>query len=301
MREGWFLLHRQMFDARAWDNPLQTLAWIDLISMADHRTGIVTASVRFLADRWRVPKSTVQRWIDLWVMGQQVGRSMGHLAGQQVGQLSIVNYAKYQHPVGQQMGQGMGHSTGQQVGQIDNKVPSGVNANNDRSDVETIQEKQTNISSIAEATDTTQLSIVETNERTIDKKAEGTIDVDAAIEHMFNEYIRIVGRSAISKPVRTRYRARMKKLMTDFGVQQLLQAWRGMANDPWLMGENPGEVKYCHDLDYALRVNKIDKFLAQSAEYVQEESINVRPAPIVEEMKLKRADGSEQVIRSVSQ
>lgn len=131
MREGYFLIHRQLLDRDAWKNPKRTLAWIDMISMADHKTHCVTASVRWLGDRWGVSKSTVGRWVDEWTQGHRVTRKAGQEAGQDMMTIFIVNYAKYQQPAKTRKGRAAGQEAGRAAGQREtstirtrNNIPS---------------------------------------------------------------------------------------------------------------------------------------------------------------------------------
>lgn len=140
MRQGWIVLHRKGITEEEWRNPERTLAWIDLLLLAawqdftnqdgiELKRGEFIASVRYLAQRWNKPKTTVERWLDYWIItdkrlekvGHRCGQSCGHKPGQVPGHFFIVNYAKYQEVMGQSSGQQTGHPSGQVPGQIKRK------------------------------------------------------------------------------------------------------------------------------------------------------------------------------------
>lgn len=97
MREGFILLHRQSITRGDWKCPERTLAWIDLLTLANYEDGVVTASYGFLANRWRVGKSTVFKWMTYWKGERQCERLSERDSERKGERFFIVNYAKYQN------------------------------------------------------------------------------------------------------------------------------------------------------------------------------------------------------------
>lgn len=104
MRSGFIKLHRQSITPDDWKTPERTLAWIDFLTLANYEDGTVRATYTFMSARWRVERSTVQRWVDHWISEGQIQKvCVQHRVQQCVQQcvqsestFFIVNYAKYQ-------------------------------------------------------------------------------------------------------------------------------------------------------------------------------------------------------------
>lgn len=96
MRNGYILLHRQSITPDEWKNPRRTLAWVDLLTLVDHETSIVTVSYGFLATRWRVSKNTSHLWIQHWITERRIERCTERSAERNAERFFVVNYAKYQ-------------------------------------------------------------------------------------------------------------------------------------------------------------------------------------------------------------
>jgi hypothetical protein len=96
MRNGYILLHRQGITPDEWKNPRRTLAWIDLLTLVDHETSIVTVSYGFLATRWRVSKDTSFQWVKHWITERQLERQPERSSERNAERFFCVNYAKYQ-------------------------------------------------------------------------------------------------------------------------------------------------------------------------------------------------------------
>src|SRR5436305_2061182 len=103
MRDGYILLHRKGITEQEWLNPLRTLAWIDLCTLAVSedtetkegvtlRRGELVANSEALAVRWRQDAETVRSWLLDWELeGRTQARTQ---ADPRV--LFLVNYDKYQ-------------------------------------------------------------------------------------------------------------------------------------------------------------------------------------------------------------
>lgn len=99
MRNGYILLHRKGITEAEWLNPLRTLAWIDLCTLAaceetttkdgTLQRGEVFAEAEFLADRWRQSPETVRSWLLDWELEGRTQSREGKI-------LLLVNYDKYQ-------------------------------------------------------------------------------------------------------------------------------------------------------------------------------------------------------------
>lgn len=75
------------------------LAWIDMITLANHEDSVVTASYGFLATRWGVSKHTAYDWIQSWIGERSIER-LGERSEERNGErFFVVNYAKYQKPM----------------------------------------------------------------------------------------------------------------------------------------------------------------------------------------------------------
>lgn len=96
MRTGYILLHREAITREDWKSPRRTLAWIDFLTLAEHKEAVVTASYGFLADRWGVSKSTAHDWINIWVDERAVERLTERSSERNAERFFVVNYAKYQ-------------------------------------------------------------------------------------------------------------------------------------------------------------------------------------------------------------
>jgi len=98
MRQGFIFLHRQAITPDEWRNPGRVLAWIDLLTMADYKTGIVECSFGSLSRRWRVSKHTAHRWIHDFMATGRLKVYAERKTERSPERYFIVNYAKYQHP-----------------------------------------------------------------------------------------------------------------------------------------------------------------------------------------------------------
>lgn len=96
MRKGYILLHRQGITQDEWKHPRRTLAWIDVLTLVDHKTGVATMSYGFLATRWRVSKATTFEWIKHWITERQLERLPERDTERNAERYFVVNYAKYQ-------------------------------------------------------------------------------------------------------------------------------------------------------------------------------------------------------------
>jgi hypothetical protein len=96
MRNGYILLHRQGITPDEWKHPRRTLAWVDLLTLVDHETSVVTVSYGFLATRWRVSKDTAYQWVRYWIAERQIERLPERSTERNAERFFCVNYAKYQ-------------------------------------------------------------------------------------------------------------------------------------------------------------------------------------------------------------
>ena len=96
MRAGYILLHRQGITLDEWKTPERTLAWIDLLTLTDYETGIVTVSYGFLSKRWRKSKGTVHFWVQHWIAERQIERLTERSTERNAERFFVLNYAKYQ-------------------------------------------------------------------------------------------------------------------------------------------------------------------------------------------------------------
>jgi hypothetical protein len=128
MRDGYILLHRQGITPEEWKTPERTLAWIDLLTLTNFENGIVTVSYGFLANRWRVGKSTVFKWMAYWMkedqitkVGERTSERQGERWSERKGErYFVVNYAKYQRQ-GERVGERKGERQGERKGEPMNK------------------------------------------------------------------------------------------------------------------------------------------------------------------------------------
>lgn len=88
----------------------------------------------------------------------------------------------------------------------------------------------------------------------------GKPDGDVA-NRLIDSFLLIVGRRFMGSGVRSKYAARLKKMAAEYGEEKMIGAWKAMANNPWLMGDNPGQVMYCQDPAYAFRVEKVEQYI----------------------------------------
>jgi hypothetical protein len=110
---GWFKVWRQTFAHTLFANDTfsRREAWFDLIGQAAFEgpeIGTLTASLRYLASRWRWSIKAVRCYIQLLEKEGMISRKIGAQVGAQVGaHLTICNYTEYQS-----IGHTLGHSEG---------------------------------------------------------------------------------------------------------------------------------------------------------------------------------------------
>ncbi len=254
MREGFFLVHRQYFTKERFKDLHRSYAWLDLLSMVDHKTHIVSGSYRFLAFRWGVSESTAFRWIQRWVHERSLERQTERDAERDAERWLVLNYAKYQQPKERNIERDAERQTERDAEQIETSTIR----------TETIKKKH-----------------IHTSVPTVPD------DVNA----MFDLYVRIVDRQSVGLGVRKKYLSRMRTRLSEYGAEGLRRAWEEMAKNDWLMGENPGHVKYLHNIEYALRTEKIDEYLSKAGEY-EFDAEAAETAPRIETEFLTRPDGT---------
>lgn len=121
MRAGYILLHRQGITPDEWKTPARTLAWFDLLTMVDYKTGNVTINYSFYERRWRKGRSTIFKWVQYW-KGERMIEQTGEHDGERNGErFFVVNYAKYQRS-GEQEGERTSEQEGEQKSEPRKKV-----------------------------------------------------------------------------------------------------------------------------------------------------------------------------------
>lgn len=115
MRSGYVALHRKLQEHALWRSRERfdrRSAWIDLFMSADRYTGMMEASQRYLAARWRWPRTNVRRFLAYLEEERMIQIATGpctfftpigalevaHDPAHQVAHLIICNYFDYQKP-----------------------------------------------------------------------------------------------------------------------------------------------------------------------------------------------------------
>ena len=110
---GWVKLWRQIFDHKLYENDAfsRREAWIDLIAQAAFegpKIGTLTASLRYLASRWRWSQKAVRHYLYILEKEGMIQRSIGAQRRAGLGaEITVCKYTEYQS-----VGRSQGHRLG---------------------------------------------------------------------------------------------------------------------------------------------------------------------------------------------